>query len=78
MDKRKKEASHIAITCFNCGEQQGHYASTCSNPRRESGEQMLMAGFKAGEFKDEGADFSFWLSTGGKVSFNRHTKKNPY
>jgi hypothetical protein len=33
-----------------------------------------MSGYHAGELEDEGVDFSFCISTGGKVSFDRNTK----
>jgi hypothetical protein len=60
--KPKKDLSHI--TCVNCNEQ-GHYASDCTKPKRETASQYLMAGVDAGEFdKDEGVSFSFCMITG--------------
>jgi Zinc knuckle len=37
------------VECHNCGVM-GHYSSDCPTPRRQTGDQMLMAGLESGEF----------------------------
>ena len=37
------------VDCHNCGEL-GHYAYDCTKPRKQTGDQLLMAGMESGEF----------------------------
>ena len=37
------------VECHNCGEF-GHYAYNCTKPKRQTGDQLLMAGLESGEF----------------------------
>jgi hypothetical protein len=55
--KSTKRAGKAHITCFNCNEM-GHYSNECPKERL-TGKQHLMAGMAAGEFDDNGYEFSF-------------------
>jgi hypothetical protein len=55
--KPAKRAGKAHITCFNCNEM-GHYSNECPKERL-TGKQHLMAGMAAGEFDDDGFEFSF-------------------
>jgi hypothetical protein len=66
--REKKDISYI--TCWNCNKK-GHYSSTCPEPKRGSGTQMLMTAAAAGEFDGEdGVNFSFCLVTGRPLGMN--------
>jgi hypothetical protein len=55
--KSAKRAGKARITCFICNEM-GHYSNECPKERL-TGKQHLMAGMAAGEFDDNGSEFSF-------------------
>jgi hypothetical protein len=55
--KPAKRAGEAHITYFNCNKM-GHYSNECPKERL-TGKQDLMAGMAAGEFDDNGSEFSF-------------------
>jgi hypothetical protein len=49
------------VDCHNCGEY-GHYATDCPKPKKQTGEQLLMAGVESGEFDNDVAFDNKWNS----------------
>jgi hypothetical protein len=57
-DDKQKDHSHI--TCFNCGKK-GHYSSSCTEARQESGVQSLMSGVEIDDYPgDQLLGFKFF------------------